>query len=133
MSPNSSTIEMSHRLFTNYIRYFETARTEYLRSEGFAYSEMEKVDFQMPVLSVSVKFKEPAVYDDFITISCRICKLSHASIELEYEVKNKATGKLHAEGHSRHGFTNRELRSISLKKKQPEVYAFFERLYLKDN
>ena len=30
----------------NYIRYFEMGRTEYLRSEGMPYSEMEKNDFQ---------------------------------------------------------------------------------------
>lgn len=117
----------------NYIRYFETARTEYLRSEGMSYSEMEKGDFQIPVLSVQAEFKDPAVYDEEIVIGCRISKLSHASFELEYEIRGKENGKLHVRGKSRHGFTNHDLRPIPLKKKQPELYAFFEKLYKKDN
>ncbi|MDO4834503.1 MAG: thioesterase family protein [Bacillota bacterium] len=113
----------------NYIRYFETARTEYIRAEGMSYADMEKEDFQMPVLAVEVEFKEPAVYDEEIVIGCRISKLSHASMEMEYEVRSKENGKLHAKGKSRHGFTNRALRPVPLKKKQPEMYAFFKRLH----
>ena len=116
----------------NYIRYFETARTEYFRDEGFPYSEMEKENFQIPVLSVQAKFQEPAVYDEGIAITCRIVKLGPASLEVDYEVRNAETGVLHVKGHSRHGFTNHDLRPIPLKKRLPEIYEFIERLYEKD-
>lgn len=116
----------------NYIRYFEVARTEYLRAEGMSYSQMEKEDFQIPVLSVQAEYKEPAVYDEEIVIACRIVRLYHASMEIEYEVRGKENGKLHVKGKTRHGFTNRALRPIPLKKKQPEIYEFFDRLYQKD-
>ena len=62
----------------NYIRFFETARTEYLRHFGFAYSDMEKEHMQIPVLSVNAKFRTPAVYDELISIKCRIVKLGPA-------------------------------------------------------
>ena len=113
----------------NYIRFFETARTEYLRHFGFAYSDMEKEHMQIPVLSVNAKFRTPAVYDELISIKCRIVKLGPASMELEYEVRNSDTGELHVTGHSRHGFTNQDLKPVPLKKTNPEVYAFFEKLY----
>ncbi|MDD4200001.1 MAG: thioesterase family protein [Eubacteriales bacterium] len=113
----------------NYIRFFEIARTEYLRAEGMSYSEMEKEDFIMPVLSVSAEYKEPAVYDEEIVIGCRIAKISHASMEIEYEIRGKENGKFHAKGKSRHGFTNRALKPIPLKKKQPDIYEFLTRLY----
>lgn len=116
----------------NYIRYFETARTEFLRAKGFAYSDMEKEDFQIPLLYVSATYKTPAVYDEVISISCRIVKLGYASMEMKYEVRNAQTGQLHVTGHSRHGFTNADLRPIPLKKKNPEMYAFFEKLYEED-
>jgi len=116
----------------NYIRYFESARTEYFRDEGYPYSEMEKEDFQIPVLSAQAKFAEPAVYDEVIAIYCKLVKLGPASLEVDYEVRNAETGELHATGHTRHGFTNRALRPIPLKKRLPEIYAFIERLYNKD-
>ena len=113
----------------NYVRYFETARTECLRSEGISYSEMEKEDFQMPVLSVNVKYKEPAFYDELVVISCKISKLSHASMEIQYEMRSKETGRILATGSSRHGFTNRDLRPIPLKKKLPHIYEIFQKIY----
>lgn len=116
----------------NYIRYFETARTEYLRSEGLAYSEMEKGDFQIPILSVQAKYKTPAVYDELISVSCRIVKLGPASMEIEYEIRNAETGELHVTGRTRHGFTNYNLKPVPLKKHNPELYAFFRRMYERD-
>lgn len=116
----------------NYIRYFETARTEYFREEGFPYSEMEKEDFQIPVLAVQVKFQQPALYDEVIAITCKIVKLGPASLEVDYEMRSTETGLLHATGHTRHGFTTKSSRPIPLKKKYPEIYAFIERLYEKD-
>lgn len=116
----------------NYIRYFETARTEYFREEGFPYSEMEKEDFQIPVLAVQVKFQQPALYDEVIAITCKIVKLGPASLEVDYEMRSAETGLLHATGHTRHGFTTKSSRPIPLKKKYPEIYAFIERLYEKD-
>ena len=49
---------------SNYIRYFETARTEMFRMSGYSYDDMEKSGIYMPVLSVSADFKTPAVYDE---------------------------------------------------------------------
>ncbi|MDD6190663.1 MAG: acyl-CoA thioesterase [Firmicutes bacterium] len=116
----------------NYIRFFETARTEYLRSEGLPYSDMEKGDFQIPVLGVEAKFKTPSVYDELIAIECRIGKIAPASFEVEYEIRNAETGKVHVTGRSRHGFTDANLRPIPLKKKNPELYNFFMRLSEQD-
>ncbi len=113
----------------NYIRYFETARTEYLREVGFPYSEMEKHDFQMPVLGVNAKFKSSAFYDDVLLVSCRISKVAHASMEMEYVIINKETGQVLVTGNSKHGFTNRALRPVALKKHDPEIYEMFKALY----
>lgn len=116
----------------NYIKYFETARTEYFRDKGLAYSEMEKHSLQIPVLGVSCKYHEPAVYDELVAVSCRMVKLGPASMEFDYEVRNADTGKLHVTGHSRHGIVNSEYRPVALKKAFPEVHEFLTELYEKD-
>lgn len=109
---------------SNYIRYFETARTEMLRDSGYAYDDMEKAGVWMPVLSVSVEYKMPAVYDEVISVFCSVEKLGGASVNLAYEVRG-ADGRLCAMGRSSHGFTDPNLKPLRMKKQIPELYEFF--------
>lgn len=110
---------------SNYIRYFETARTEMLRDNGHSYDEMEKAGVWMPVLSVHVKCKMPALYDEVISVYCHVEKLRGASVDLTYEVRG-ADGRLCAVGSSSHGFTDPELKPLRMKRDKPELYAFFK-------
>ncbi|MDD6310456.1 MAG: thioesterase family protein [Firmicutes bacterium] len=112
---------------SNYIRFFETARTEMIRSLGYSYAEMEESGIWIPVLSVSCNYKTPAVYDEEISVFCSIKKLGPASFEIEYEVRNTADGTLHATGTSKHGFTDKNLKPIALKKVRPEIYDLFQK------
>lgn len=112
---------------SNYIRYFETARTEMMREAGFPYEAMEKAGVWMPVLSVTAEYKMPALYDEIISVLCWIEKLRGASVDLAYEVRG-ADGRLCALGRSSHGFTDPELRPIRMKKEQPEMYEVFSKM-----
>lgn len=107
---------------SNYIRYFETARTELFRSRGYSYDEMEKSGVYMPVLSVSADYKTPAVYDEVISVFCWIEKIKGASIVLGYEVRGSESGELHVKGTSSHGFTTKDLKPLRLKKEAPGIY-----------
>ena len=111
---------------SNYVRYFETARTEFFRSSGYAYDDMEKSGIWMPVLSVNVDFKTPAVYDEVLVLACGIKRLKGASVEMEYEIRNEETGEVHASGTSRHAFTTPELKPVRLKQESPEFYKIFK-------
>lgn len=113
---------------SNYIRYFETVRTEFFRMSGYSYDEMEKTGIYMPVLSVSADFKTPAVYDEILILACRITKLKGASIEFEYEIRGEESADIHVRGKSSHGFTTPELKPVRLKKKAPELYELFKNI-----
>lgn len=110
---------------SNYIRYFETARTEMIRSWGRSYDDMEKAGVWMPVLGVEADFKTPAYYDELLKLECWTKKLKGASLELEYRISNYETGEVHVTGVSRHGFTTPDLKPIRLKKEVPEIYELF--------
>lgn len=112
---------------SNYIRYFETARTEMMREAGFPYDAMEKAGVWMPVLSVTAEYKMPALYDEVISVFCRIEKLRGASVDLAYEVRGE-DGRLCALGKSSHGFTDPELKPVRMKKEQPEMYEVFSKM-----
>ena len=112
---------------SNYIRYFETARTEMMREAGLPYDAMEKAGVWMPVLSVTAEYKMPALYDEVISVFCRIEKLRGASVDLAYEVRGE-DGRLCAVGRSSHGFTDPDLKPVRMKKEQPEMYEVFSRM-----
>lgn len=71
----------------HYINHFETARTELFRALGGNYRLMEERGYFLVVVKVECQYKQPARYDDLLTIRCRVCKQSAAKLEHEYEVR----------------------------------------------
>lgn len=53
---------------SNYVRYYETARTEMLREFGTTYQEMEREGVMLPVLDVQSHYITPAYDDDLLTV-----------------------------------------------------------------
>lgn len=89
----------------NYAQYFEIARTEWLRSLGVTYKDMENEGIMLPVISLSFKFLDSAKYDDIITINISIKKPPVVKIEFDYEILNEG-GKLLTTGNSVLAFIN---------------------------
>ena len=77
----------------NYATYYEQARTEFLRSFGTTYREIEATGIMMPVLEVSMQYFAPAVYDDLLTVRITLPELPGARMTFEHEVFNES-GKL---------------------------------------
>lgn len=73
----------------NYAQYFEIGRTEWLRSLGVTYKNMEKIGIILPVISLKCNFKKSAYYDDELTITTILKKRPGVKIEFDYEIKNQ--------------------------------------------
>lgn len=74
----------------NYAVYFEVGRTEWLREFGLSYSKMEADGIMLPVVSLSVNYKNSARYDDVVKVKTTLKKTPTASIEFEYELSNES-------------------------------------------
>ncbi|RNC79774.1 MAG: acyl-CoA thioesterase [Winogradskyella sp.] len=72
----------------NYATYFEVGRTEWLRQYGITYKSMENNGIMLPVISLNIKYKNSAHYDDNLTVKTCIKKIPTASIEFDYELWN---------------------------------------------
>jgi len=83
----------------NYATYFEVGRTEWLRQYGITYKSMEDTGILLPVISLEIKYKNPAKYDDELTVVTSIKNLPRARIEFDYELVN-ASGELLATGNT---------------------------------
>lgn len=70
--------------YANYLKFFERARTEWLRQLGFHQSELaEQLRVIFVVVGTQVQYKSPARLDDLLTIKTRIAKIGSASIDFE--------------------------------------------------
>jgi len=85
--------------YANYLKYFERARTELLRSVGVTQQSMvdeQKVLFV--VTSAAVDYVSPAKMDDELTVTTVVEKLGRASVKFTQEVwcgsSLLATGKI---------------------------------------
>lgn len=72
----------------NYAQYFEIGRTEWLRKLGVTYKQMEEDGVMLPVISLNVKFKKSAYYDDVVKVITKLKKMPTATIEFDYEILN---------------------------------------------
>ena len=90
----------------NYAQYFEVGRLEWLRDLDISYKKMEEDGVILPVVSLSIKYKKSACYDDVINVKTQLIKMPTASIEFEYEITNQI-GEILATGNTVLAFINR--------------------------
>ena len=74
---------------SNYLRYFEVARLEWLSALGVSYASMEKEGLIMPVIDIKATYKTPALFDDSLTIYVFLSELPRVKIIFSYEIKNQ--------------------------------------------
>jgi acyl-CoA thioester hydrolase len=86
---------------TGYIRFFERARTEWLRGLGFSQARLaDEVGVLFTVVKMTVRFFKPARLDDLLMVSARAESAGGASLEFGQEVRHES-GTLLAEGRVR--------------------------------
>ncbi|MBO5902040.1 MAG: acyl-CoA thioesterase [Alistipes sp.] len=74
---------------SNYIKFFEAARTEWLRAAGLTYAEMERRGVMMPIVDVQIKYRQPAYYDEMLSITTSVRELPMARMTFYYEVRGE--------------------------------------------
>jgi acyl-CoA thioester hydrolase len=72
---------------SNYLRYFEIARTEMYRAGGGSYRDLEASGQFVVVVRVDCRYRTPARYDDQLSIRVAINKITEAKIIQGYEIR----------------------------------------------
>ena len=81
----------------NYFTFFEVGRTEYLRSCGCTYRDMETTGVFGVVVKAECVYHKGAKYDDLLTIRTTIKRITRVKIEYEHHVLRDS--ELLATGH----------------------------------
>ena len=77
--------------YSNYLKYFEEARTEYLLSKGIDLRECVKEGFFFVVSNVEIKYKGPAKYGDDLRVESEVQKIKPASLDFNHKIKRNET------------------------------------------
>jgi acyl-CoA thioester hydrolase len=109
------TDQMGMVYYGNYLRYFEVARTEFLRGAGAEYRAFEAAHgLRLPVVEAKVNYRKPARYDDELALHAGVPELRKASARFVYAIRRVADGDLIATGHTVHACVSASGRVVRL-------------------
>ncbi|MDY7033418.1 MAG: YbgC/FadM family acyl-CoA thioesterase [Thermodesulfobacteriota bacterium] len=109
--------------YANYLKYFERARTEFIRERGLSLMDYMSEGTSFIVVRAEVDYKSPGRYNDVITITTSVSEVSGASFTMEYTVLRKEDGKLLASGMTRLASINKEGKPTRLPKNLMETLS----------
>ena len=107
---------------SNYIRFLEEARCEFLKFLNLPFESLEEKEITIPVLDVHCEYKHFSTFGDTLVIKTKIKKFTGVQLYVSYEIINKKTGDLVINAETKHCFTNMELKPINLKKIYKQGY-----------
>ena len=121
------TDKMSITHHSNYVRWMEEARVDFLSKIGWDFDKIEESGVASPVISIEVKYKGSTTFPEVVTIYVKVLVLKGVRLTIGYEMKN-SEGKVVCEAKSEHCFVNMEGRPIRLEKDCPEFYLALSEL-----
>lgn len=76
-----------------YLAWCEIGRTEYIRSLGMSYADMERRGVPLAVAEASLRYHAPARYDDRIRVTTILSRLGSRGLTFDYVISNADTGQ----------------------------------------
>ncbi len=98
---------------SNYIRWFEIGRVEFLRAAGITLTEMMDDGYVFPITEVSAKYVNSAYFDDELIIETTPVALTKAKMAFSYRVLRKSDDTLLVTGFTQNVFTSKETGKIT--------------------
>ncbi len=106
---------------SNYIRFMEEARINFLSEIGYPMKVLESTGITSPVVSVNCEYKYTTTYADEIEIEVNMAAYTGVRLTLAYEMKNRETATTVAIASSVHCFIDATGKPIALKKVAPQL------------
>ena len=106
---------------SNYIRWMEEARIDFLRQIGWNYEKLESLGIISPVTEVNCKYKASTTFSDEVSITVSVEEFKGVRLKLRYAMHN-TSGECVCEGTSEHCFVDKQGKIIRLHKEYPDFY-----------
>lgn len=108
---------------SNYLVWFELARTHLCRATGRSYADIERNGHRLTVTGVEVRYRRPARYGDTVAVTARIDRAGSRVVRFVYDVRQGQ--ELLATGATEHVWIDHEGRPC---RPPDDVRAAFARL-----
>jgi acyl-CoA thioester hydrolase len=106
---------------SNYIRFFEEARLDFLEKIGVSYAEIERLGYVVPVLSVNADYKSMTHYGETLVICVKFEEFSGLRFAFTYRVYDSESKTLRATGKTTHCYL-KDGKPVHLKRELPDLY-----------
>jgi acyl-CoA thioester hydrolase len=87
----AETDQMGVVYHTNYLIWCEMGRTDFIRTLGMSYADMERAGVSLAVSELSARFHAAARYDDMIRVKTTLADVRSRMITFDYLVSNAET------------------------------------------
>jgi acyl-CoA thioester hydrolase len=108
---------------SNYIRFMEEARVDWLDQLGFGFDKIEAENVFSPVISVTCEYKRPTTFKDVIDIEVNIGKITEMKFDFVYTMR--VDGEVVCTAQSSHCFIENN-RPVAISKRLPELFKALE-------
>lgn len=72
---------------SNYLVWFELARTDLCRQSGYEYAEIDRGGHRLTVTGVQLRYRRPARYGEHVQVTATIARLGSRGIRFAYDVR----------------------------------------------
>jgi len=111
---------------SNYIRFMEEARIDFLRRIGWPFEQLEQQGVISPVVSISCNYRKTTAFADEIEIAVRVEEVTKVRFLMSYVMT--VSGIVVCTAQSSHCFVSADGRPVSIEKQCPGFYAALREL-----
>ena len=87
---------------SEYVVWFEAGRVAWMEAAGMPYTEIAGAGYNFAVTDLQCRYRNAIRFGDAVQVITRLGSLRSRQIEFVYEIRNRQTGVLYADGHTRH-------------------------------
>ncbi|MCQ2555014.1 MAG: acyl-CoA thioesterase [Clostridia bacterium] len=106
---------------SNYIRWMEEARVDFLKKIGWPFERLEELGIISPVVEANLKYMTSTTFAEEVDIRVKVDEFKGVRLRLSYLMTNR-DGKTVCESQSVHCFLNSEGRPVRLSREFPDFY-----------
>ena len=98
----AETDQMGVACYANYLVWFEVGRSEFCRTRGFRYADLEALGYKLVVSDVHCRYRNPARYDETVIVRTRLKEVNKRMVTFGYQILRNDGEEVIAEGGTRH-------------------------------
>jgi len=110
---------------SNYVRFMEEARVDWMDQIGYGFDRMEAEGVVSPVVAVDCRYKHSTTFKDIVEIQVAVAEMTPLKITFSYTMQ--VAGRTVCTATSTHCFLEKG-RPVALETRFPELYGRIKQL-----